>query len=139
MATRGMFIFENHSTNPENVYVHWDTYPQYAATMFAEWLAKSSTATPEMFCELNEGKMEEDENSHPDIEWRYRLMYPSLPKLGFEIEKPPNHMAIVLVQNRKVTSDEWTTEYCGPLFAFLDNYIGDKDRAKYLEEEVLSH
>ncbi len=146
MATRGMFIFENQGQHPKNVYVHWDTYPEHAAKMFAEWLAKSGTATPEMFCKLNEGNMEQDEHSHPDIEWRYRLIYPSLPKLGFEVDKVPNHLAIILVQNRRVTDTQaddfygsWVTEYCGPMFAFLDSYIAESDRTKYLEEEVFSH
>jgi hypothetical protein len=132
MATRGMYIFENFS--PRNVYVHWDNDPEGAAAYFAEWLTKGLHETPETFCALSEGKMEQDEHSHLDIEWRYRLMWPQLnPNKPYTVsDLPPNHLLIVLAQNRKVIGDKWTTEFCGPMFLFLEKFL-DAKLHKYID------
>ena len=104
MATRGMYVFEQN--NPQNVYVHWDNYPEGAAQKFAEWLIKGLHENAETFCALSEGNMEPDENSHPDIAWLYRVMWPQLnPSKNYaESEAPPNHLVVVLVQTWIPTS-----------------------------------
>lgn len=152
MATRGMYIFEG--AKPESVYVHWDNYPEGAANKLAEWLCVEN-GTPETFCKLNDGQMEECEHSHPDIEYRYRLMWPTL-VMGqrkkediqelFGTTVVPNSMAMILVQHRKVTDPDeddffgsWVTEFCGPVFAFLELYVSADARQKYLDSETFSH
>lgn len=157
MATRGMYIFEG--AKPESVYVHWDNDPQGAAEKLAEWLCVEN-GTPETFCRLNDGQMEECEESHPDIEYRYRLMWPTL-VMGqrkkediqelFGTTVVPNSMAMILVQHRKTLDNidwtqpvdniygPWENEFCGPVFAFLELYVSADARQKYLDSETFSH
>ena len=119
--------------------MHLDNYPEGAAEYFAEWLTKGLYETPETFCALSEGNMEQDEYSHPDIEWRYRVMWPQLnPNMGFaESQAPPNHLVVVLVQARDVETDIWTTEFCGPMFLFLERYL-ERPEADQIIEQICS-
>ena len=138
MATRGMYIFEAEQSTA--VYVHYDNYPEGAANKLAEWCSFDNP-TVDMFVQANNGEyIDECEHDH-GIEYRYRIMYPTLligERTESEVIKElgqaqvPDALAMILVQHRKMKDNiDWenppdnvwepyVTEYCGPMFAFIE-------------------
>lgn len=160
MSTRGMYIFE--FEKPQAVYVHHDNYIEGAIQKFKNWAeAHNSGCSPalgsdgklswqrdpapvdyQMFIDQNKGTAESSENSHPDIEYRYRVFTPYFENISGRKSNPhPQETDVlnlmVLAQKRQPwqpredghhlpfaadngSSLIWDNLFCGPMFVFIN-------------------
>ncbi len=147
MSTRGMYIFE--FEKPQAVYVHHDNYIEGAIQKFKSWADahNKSSVVPapvdyQMFIDQNKGTAESSENSHPDIEYRYRVFTPYFENISGRKSNPhPQETDVlnlmVLAQKRQPwqpredghhlpfaadngSSIIWDNLFCGPMFVFIN-------------------
>ena len=147
MSTRGMYIFE--FEKPQAVYVHHDNYIEGAIQKFKSWADthNKSSVVPapvdyQMFIDQNKGTAESSENSHPDIEYRYRVFTPYFENISGRKSNPhPQETDVlnlmVLAQKRQPwqpredghhlpfaadngSSLIWDNLFCGPMFVFIN-------------------